>query len=186
METTKKYFGIENYFTPVEGLDIGESWNGWECPVFNLGNTRLLIGRINEHESFEDHQANGCDWEWFYLDEGTPCSKQIFPDGIVDQPLEAARYINDVAYYFVGAYEKCWQAWNTLEDFYSDYPEDLSAKYYNVMNGVGNVKYLVNYHDGIKTHKDGSPFYDAATFSSKRLMQTFVKSLISGGYTRKG
>lgn len=30
---------------------------------------------------------------------------------------------------------------------------------YKIQNNVGTVKYLLSYYDGIKKHKDGSPFW---------------------------
>jgi hypothetical protein len=47
----------------------------------------------------------------------------------------------------------------------------------NEMQNVGHAKYVVNYHTGKKFHADGSPFYDIAIFSNKRLKDRFVKSL---------
>jgi hypothetical protein len=35
-------------------------------------------------------------------------------------------------------------------------------KQFNEMQNVGKVKYLVNFHDGVKAHRDGSPFFDVA------------------------
>ena len=55
-------------------------------------------------------------------------------------------------------------------------------KNYYVMYNVGKVKYLVNYHDGEKTHKDGSPFYDIATFKNIPSMEAFIKELTEKGY----
>jgi hypothetical protein len=55
-------------------------------------------------------------------------------------------------------------------------------KRYNVMMNVGCVRYLVSFHDGVKTHKDGSPFYDIACISSKVKMAQFIKSLVQQGY----
>lgn len=55
-------------------------------------------------------------------------------------------------------------------------------KAYNVMHNVGKVKYLVNYHDNVKTHKDGSPFFDIACFSNKVILKTFIDGLIEKGY----
>ena len=53
---------------------------------------------------------------------------------------------------------------------------------FNVKFNVGKAKYLVSYHDGIKTHKDGSPFYDGAIFSNKKKLNARVKRLIAKGY----
>lgn len=55
-------------------------------------------------------------------------------------------------------------------------------KDYNIMYNVGNCKYIVNYHDGVKTHKDGSKFYDIALFSNKQKMNNFIKELQNQGY----
>jgi len=55
-------------------------------------------------------------------------------------------------------------------------------KKYNIMFNVGCIKYLVNYHDGIKTHKDGSPFYDIATFKNKKKLDSFENELLKDGY----
>lgn len=48
------------------------------------------------------------------------------------------------------------------------------------MYGVGSSKYSVNWHDGTKFHKDGSPFYDMELFRNKRKKDRFVKSLQKG------
>jgi hypothetical protein len=50
------------------------------------------------------------------------------------------------------------------------------------MYNVGTVKYLVNYYDGVQTHKDGSPFYKIETFKNKKKMNAFIKKLKNAGY----
>ena len=55
-------------------------------------------------------------------------------------------------------------------------------KQYNIMQNVGTAKYVVNYHDGIKEHKDGSEFYDIAIFRNKKKMNSFVSKLRKDGY----
>ena len=52
------------------------------------------------------------------------------------------------------------------------------------MYGVGKIKYLINFHDGIKTHKDGSPFYDIKTFKNKKLLNAFIKTLKLKGFNQ--
>lgn len=49
-------------------------------------------------------------------------------------------------------------------------------------DNIGKVKYTINYYDGKKTHKDGSKFYDLATFKNKKDLAAFKKKLMSGGY----
>lgn len=55
-------------------------------------------------------------------------------------------------------------------------------KNYNVMYNVGTVKYLVSYHDGIKKHDDGSPFFDIRCFSNKKKLNKFTRELIAQKY----
>lgn len=59
--------------------------------------------------------------------------------------------------------------------------QDLK-KVYNTMLNVGNTKYVINYHDGIKTHEDGSPFFDINTFSNKKEFEKEIKKLEKDGY----
>ena len=53
---------------------------------------------------------------------------------------------------------------------------------YNIKYNVGSSKYVVNFHNGIKTHKDGSPFFDIEIFKNKQKMNAFVKTLVKEGY----
>jgi hypothetical protein len=48
--------------------------------------------------------------------------------------------------------------------------------------GTGQAKYVVNYHDGIKTHSDGSEFYDIRIFKNAKDLARFVASLMAEGY----
>jgi len=56
-------------------------------------------------------------------------------------------------------------------------------KRFNIMYNVGSAKYVVNFHDGVKTHKDGSEFWDIHLFNNKRKGNAFIKSLLKAGYT---
>ena len=42
---------------------------------------------------------------------------------------------------------------------------------------IGKAKYVVNYSDGTKKHKDGSEFWDIAIFKSKKTKDDFVSKL---------
>lgn len=55
-------------------------------------------------------------------------------------------------------------------------------KRFNVMYNVGKVKYVVNFHDGVKKHKDGSDFFDIECFKNKNSFMKFVKDLEKQGY----
>jgi len=55
-------------------------------------------------------------------------------------------------------------------------------KTFNIQYGIGKAKYCVSYHDGIKTHKDGSPFFDLSIFKNKTDLNKFTKTLINQGY----
>jgi hypothetical protein len=56
-------------------------------------------------------------------------------------------------------------------------------KVYNQMFNVGNAKYVVNFHDGIKTYKDGSAFFDIRIFKAKTKLTKFINELEADGYT---
>ena len=54
-------------------------------------------------------------------------------------------------------------------------------QYYERWMG-GKIKYTVNFHDGVQTHKDGSPFYGIATFTNKKKKDKFIKELKEKDY----
>ena len=58
-------------------------------------------------------------------------------------------------------------------------------KDYNLMYNVGKAKYVINYHDGVSTHKDGSKFYGIITFSNKKEFDKRIKELEKLGYKRR-
>ena len=53
---------------------------------------------------------------------------------------------------------------------------------YNTMLGVGRAKYVVNFHDGEKKHKDGSEFYDIRIFKNIKDLKAFTNDLRTQGY----
>jgi antirestriction protein len=58
----------------------------------------------------------------------------------------------------------------------------VGQKKYNIKFNVGKAKYVINYHDGVKKHKDGSDFYDIETFKTKTQLDEFQRKLIKEGY----
>jgi hypothetical protein len=55
-------------------------------------------------------------------------------------------------------------------------------KTFNRTQNIGKARHVVNFHDGEKTHKDNSPFFDVEIFKRKREADKFVKGLIAAGY----
>lgn len=55
-------------------------------------------------------------------------------------------------------------------------------KLFNVMESIGCARYVVNFHDGLKKHKDGSLFFDVKIFNKKKELKAFVEKLKSEGY----
>jgi hypothetical protein len=53
------------------------------------------------------------------------------------------------------------------------------------MYGIGKAKYVVNYHDGVQKHNDGSDFYGIAIFKNKVRLGAFVRSLKDNGYSEE-
>lgn len=60
-----------------------------------------------------------------------------------------------------------------------------NKKRYYIQNDIGKVKYVINFHDGVKKHKDGSDFYDIMTFKNKKDLENFEQSLLKKNYKRK-
>ena len=58
-------------------------------------------------------------------------------------------------------------------------------KIFRTKNNIGKAKYTVSSHDGIQTHKDGSPFFGIAIFSNKVKFNKHIKELIKNGYTEQ-
>lgn len=56
------------------------------------------------------------------------------------------------------------------------------SKKFNIQHNIGKAKYVVNHHDGHKTHNDGSPFFDIAIFRNKPTLAAFVAELRRTGY----
>ena len=59
------------------------------------------------------------------------------------------------------------------------------GKSYNVKNNVGSSKYVINFHNGIKKHNDGSNFYDIKTFKNIPDLNNFEKELKSKGFDKR-
>ena len=53
------------------------------------------------------------------------------------------------------------------------------------LDNIGMAKYTINFHDGIQTHKDGSPFFAIAIFRNKKKLKKFTDNLISQGYKER-
>ena len=59
-----------------------------------------------------------------------------------------------------------------------------SMKSFNLMTNIGSAKYVVNHHDGVKTHADGRPFFDSEIFRNKKKLKAFMDELGEKGYVR--
>jgi len=55
-------------------------------------------------------------------------------------------------------------------------------KRFTEMQNIGHAKYVINYHDGVKKHSDGSDFMDVRIFRNKTSKERFVRSLKVAGY----
>lgn len=58
----------------------------------------------------------------------------------------------------------------------------MAKKQFHTQNNIGKVKYVINYHNGIDTHTDGSPFFGIKTFSNKQKFNKEIKNLKNQGY----
>ena len=55
-------------------------------------------------------------------------------------------------------------------------------KQFTIRLNIGKAKYVVNFHDGVKTYDDGSPFFDIMICSNKRKLNKFISGLRKDGY----
>ena len=55
-------------------------------------------------------------------------------------------------------------------------------KWFNVKYNAGRVKYACSYHDGTKTHGDGSMFFDVMTFTNENNLMSLIRTLRDDGY----
>jgi hypothetical protein len=62
--------------------------------------------------------------------------------------------------------------------------DDMKKEYYLQYN-IGRAKYVVNFHNGVSTHKDGSAFYDIRIFRNKPAVELFIKELSNKGYKER-
>jgi hypothetical protein len=75
------------------------------------------------------------------------------------------------------------EGYTEVNNVFNDISNKKSKKNYYVQYNVGKIKYLVNFHDGVKTHKDGSAFYDIGTFNNQKDLKEFISELTEKGYT---
>lgn len=60
-----------------------------------------------------------------------------------------------------------------------------TMKEFNIMYNIGRAKYVINYHNGIDTHPDGSRFFGIVILSNKKELQKATNKLIKEGYVKK-
>ena len=58
-------------------------------------------------------------------------------------------------------------------------------KTYYIQYNIGEAKYVVCFHDGIKKHTDGSDFYDIKIFKNKKELNIFTDNLERVGYSHR-
>jgi hypothetical protein len=58
-------------------------------------------------------------------------------------------------------------------------------KVFYIQYNVGRARYVVNYHNGIDAHKDGSPFFGIKIFNNKPLLNKCVTNLKAEGYEQQ-
>lgn len=61
----------------------------------------------------------------------------------------------------------------------------INKRVFYTQYGIGKARYVVNFHDGVKTHKDNSPFFDIEIFSNKKDLQKFVRGLLKNDYLER-
>ena len=57
-------------------------------------------------------------------------------------------------------------------------------KTYYTERNIGKAKYVVNFNDGVKTHEDGSKFFDINIFKNLKTLAKFITELENSGYAK--
>ena len=58
-------------------------------------------------------------------------------------------------------------------------------KIFYLQSNIGKAKYVVNFHNGVKTHSDGSRFFDISIFRNKKKRDAFIETLLNDGYIER-
>ncbi len=58
-------------------------------------------------------------------------------------------------------------------------------KNFYVMTNVGKSRYVINFHDGVSAHKDGSPFYGIDICPNKKVLKKRLDALRAIGYKER-
>lgn len=70
-------------------------------------------------------------------------------------------------------------------DFLTNDDINESKKTFKVNPQIGKSKYSISFHDGKKTHKDGSKFNDIKTFKTKTELDKAIKDFEDKGYIKE-
>jgi len=62
-------------------------------------------------------------------------------------------------------------------------PKPDLGKRYRVTPAIGKARHVVNFHDGVKTHADGSPFFDVEICGNLQRLYDFTSDLREAGYS---
>ena len=55
-------------------------------------------------------------------------------------------------------------------------------KTYRYTHATGKARHCISYHDGVSTHKDGSPFFGLEICGNLRALKRFLRKLQGEGY----
>jgi hypothetical protein len=63
-----------------------------------------------------------------------------------------------------------------------NHPDRVFYKTFNIQFNIGKCKYVINHHNGIKKHADGSKFFDIDIYSNKKKFEAKKTELLNLGY----
>jgi hypothetical protein len=89
----------------------------------------------------------------------------------------------DTAIATLGKYERMLATVREHDDKRGHTTKNEKVFYYQT--GVGKAKFALSFHDGNKTHGDGSPFYDMRIFKNKKELNEYRQKLHNEGYREK-
>ena len=159
-DSLEEFIQYSDTYGLAERLGYGSPEEAWEDnPMIQGGTDPSDFKKVTEKKGYWSKNISGS----VYIEhEGE--EYEIEYDGIISSDERSGRI-------------RSWSADDSLDQNTVDEYEHVIMQ-----EGIGRSKYVVNFHDGVKTHPDGSPFYDIRTFRNQTALNEFVQELTNDGY----
>ena len=96
---------VNDGYEQFEGITLGQTWNGWQCPQFDLANVTKILEGIGTKED-----AMKCSFSYYEYDSVYDVIiETIFWDGKIEAiDISKPILVDGVKYYAIGCFNWCW------------------------------------------------------------------------------